>query len=169
MSLTTWMSTATRRISQTGRIPTPSFTPRTTATSSSPCATRAGWSKWTTTMAREPEIFSGAWDIKGISHLSRRRPDPTDWFYGQHEPSFTTPNTTGIFGLTLMDNGDFRIFPAGVTCGTGSAPPCLYSTIPVFQINESTKTATLETFIRFCRPAFTTSLAETPSARERQC
>jgi arylsulfate sulfotransferase len=71
--------------------------------------------------------------------------DPTDWFYGQHEPGFTTPNTSGIFGLTLMDNGDFRIFPAGVTCGTGSAPPCLYSTIPVLQINESAKTATIET------------------------
>ena len=71
--------------------------------------------------------------------------DPTDWFYGQHQPGFTTPNTTGIFGLTLMDNGDFRIFPAGVTCGTGSAPPCLYSTIPVLQINEAAKTATLET------------------------
>jgi hypothetical protein len=71
--------------------------------------------------------------------------DPTDWFYGQHEPGFTTPNTSGIFGLTLMDNGDFRIFPAGVTCGTGSAPPCLYSTIPVLQINETAKTATIET------------------------
>ena len=69
--------------------------------------------------------------------------DPADWFDGQHGPSFTTTNTTGIFGLTLMDNGDFRIFPAGVNCGTGSAPPCLYSTIPVLQINESTMTATL--------------------------
>ncbi|MHB1958229.1 MAG: aryl-sulfate sulfotransferase [Acidobacteriaceae bacterium] len=71
--------------------------------------------------------------------------DPTDWFYGQHGLSFTTPNTTGIFGLTLMDNGNFRLFPAGVTCGTGSAPPCLYSTIPVLQINETAMTATLET------------------------
>lgn len=70
--------------------------------------------------------------------------DPTDWFYGQHGPSFTTPNTTGIFGMTLFDNGNFRIFPTGVTCGTGGAPPCLYSTVPVFQINESAMTATLE-------------------------
>jgi arylsulfate sulfotransferase len=69
--------------------------------------------------------------------------DPTDWFYGQHDPSFTTANTTGIFGLTLMDNGNFRIFPTGVTCGTGSAPPCVYSTIPIMQINESAMTATL--------------------------
>jgi arylsulfate sulfotransferase len=70
--------------------------------------------------------------------------DPTDWFYGQHDPSFTTTNTTGIFGLTLMDNGNFRVFPAGVTCGTGGAPPCYYSTIPILQINETAKTATLE-------------------------
>jgi arylsulfate sulfotransferase len=70
--------------------------------------------------------------------------DPTDWFYAQHGPAFTTSNTTGTFGLTLMDNGDFRIFPAGVTCGVGSAPACLYSTVPVFQIDEVAKTATLE-------------------------
>jgi hypothetical protein len=70
--------------------------------------------------------------------------DPTDWFYGQHAPFITTSNTTGTFGLTLMDNGDFRIFPSGVTCGTGSAPPCLYSTVPVFQIDEVAKTATLQ-------------------------
>jgi arylsulfate sulfotransferase len=69
---------------------------------------------------------------------------PTDWFYGQHDPSFTTANTTGIFGLTLMDNGNFRIFPQGVTCGTVGAPPCYYSTIPILQINETAKTATLE-------------------------
>jgi hypothetical protein len=69
--------------------------------------------------------------------------NPADWFYGQHGISFTTANTSGIFGLTLMDNGDFRVFAPGVTCGTGSAPPCLYSTVPVLQINETTKTATL--------------------------
>lgn len=71
-------------------------------------------------------------------------PLPTDWFTGQHGPSFTTVNTNGIFGLTLMDNGDFRQFPAGVTCGQGSNPPCLYTTVPVFQINETAKTATFE-------------------------
>lgn len=70
--------------------------------------------------------------------------DPTDWFTGQHGPSFTTTNTTGIFGLTLMDNGDFRTFPQGVTCGSSGAPPCLYTTVPTFQINEAAKTATLD-------------------------
>ncbi len=69
--------------------------------------------------------------------------DPTDWQYAQHGPSFFSPNTTGVFSLGLMDNGDDRIFPAGVTCGASGAPPCLYSTVPVFQIDESAKTATL--------------------------
>jgi len=69
--------------------------------------------------------------------------DPTDWFYAQHGPSFTSPNTTGIFSLVLFDNGDDRLFPAGVTCGSAGAPPCFYSTVPIFQIDETAKVATL--------------------------
>ena len=69
--------------------------------------------------------------------------DPTDWFYAQHGPHFVGPSNAGIFDLTLMDNGDDRQFPAGVRCGSAGAPACLYSTVPVMQINESTKTATL--------------------------
>jgi arylsulfate sulfotransferase len=69
--------------------------------------------------------------------------DPTDWQYAQHMPSFFSSNTTGVFSLGLMDNGDDRIFPAGVTCGAQGAPPCLYSTVPIFQIDEDAKTATL--------------------------
>ena len=69
--------------------------------------------------------------------------DPTDWQYAQHYPSFFSSNTTGVFSLGVMDNGDDRIFPAGVTCGATGAPPCLYSTIPVFQIDENAMTATL--------------------------
>jgi len=30
--------------------------------------------------------------------------DPTDWFYAQHGPSFTSRNTTGKFSLILFDN-----------------------------------------------------------------
>jgi arylsulfate sulfotransferase len=60
--------------------------------------------------------------------------------------SFTTTNTTGIFGLVLMDNGNDRQYaggPVGVLCGTGGTPGC-YTTVPIFQINESAKTATLQ-------------------------
>jgi arylsulfate sulfotransferase len=69
--------------------------------------------------------------------------DPADWFYAQHGHSFVTTNTTGKFSLVVFDDGDDRVFPAGVTCGTSPAPPCFYSTVPLFQIDEMAKTATL--------------------------
>jgi arylsulfate sulfotransferase len=66
-----------------------------------------------------------------------------DWFFAQHGPSFTTANTTGNFGLVLFDNGDDRgvVDVAGGTCGVAGQPVC-YSTIPVFNIDETAKTAT---------------------------
>jgi arylsulfate sulfotransferase len=69
--------------------------------------------------------------------------DPTDWFYAQHGPSFLSKNTTGVFQLGVMDNGDDRQFPANVVCGQPAQPPCHYSTAPVFQIDEAQMTATL--------------------------
>jgi hypothetical protein len=71
--------------------------------------------------------------------------DPTDWFYAQHGLSYFTPNTTGVFRLGLMDNGNDRIFPTGqVLCKpfTATTPNC-YSTMPVLEINEAKMTATL--------------------------
>ncbi len=70
--------------------------------------------------------------------------DPTDWFYAQHNSVFASPNTTGIFSLALMDNGDDRQFPANVTCGQNGAPACLYTTIPILQIDENKKTAAFQ-------------------------
>jgi hypothetical protein len=69
--------------------------------------------------------------------------DPIDWQYAQHAPSFFSQNTSGVFSLGVMDNGDDRIFPGGVTCDGAGAPPCFYTTIPVWQIDEGAKTATL--------------------------
>ena len=69
--------------------------------------------------------------------------NPTDWFWAQHGPSFVTDNTTGKFSLVLFDNGDDRHFAAGVKCGASGSPPCLYSTVPILQLDESAKTATL--------------------------
>jgi hypothetical protein len=73
---------------------------------------------------------------------------PTDWSYAQHGIAFTTPNTSGQFGLAVMDNGDDRIYPGGdpnvgVPCGVNGAPSC-YSTATVFHIDEGSKTATLD-------------------------
>jgi hypothetical protein len=71
--------------------------------------------------------------------------DPTDWQYAQHYPSFFSPNTSGVFSLGVMDNGDDRLYPKGSKCTPQGTLPasCLYSTIPVFKIDEVGKTATL--------------------------
>ncbi len=69
--------------------------------------------------------------------------DPTDWFYAQHGPTYFTPNTSVVFQLGVMDNGNDRQFPPGVTCGSAGAPPCHYSTAPVLQVDEVAMTATI--------------------------
>ncbi len=74
--------------------------------------------------------------------------DPTDWFYAQHGPNYFTTNTTGIFTLGVMDNGDDRQLAGGVaaTCVAAGSTPATsqcYSTMSVLQVNESNMTATL--------------------------
>jgi hypothetical protein len=68
----------------------------------------------------------------------------TDWFFAQHGPSFTTTNTTGNFSLILFDNGDDRgvVSVPGGTCGVSGQPAC-YSTVPILNIDETARTATL--------------------------
>jgi arylsulfate sulfotransferase len=75
--------------------------------------------------------------------------DPTDWFYAQHGMYYFTPQTAGIFRLGLMDNGNDRIYPqptGQINCNPkqpGNAQ--CYSTVPVLEINENDRTATLLT------------------------
>jgi arylsulfate sulfotransferase len=73
--------------------------------------------------------------------------DPTDWFYAQHGLSFFSPNTTGVFRLGLLDNGNDRMFPSGpVLCQPLKPPvPTCYSTVPILELNEGAMTATLIT------------------------
>jgi arylsulfate sulfotransferase len=68
---------------------------------------------------------------------------PTDWFYAQHHVQFATTNTTGIYSITVMDNGDDRIYPNGKQCGTSGGPAC-YTTIQELQLNDSAETATFQ-------------------------
>jgi hypothetical protein len=69
---------------------------------------------------------------------------PQDWQYAQHGPNFTTDNTTGVFGLALMDNGNDRIIPSGSTCPVALTDGvCEYSRAPLFTIDENAMTATL--------------------------
>jgi len=69
--------------------------------------------------------------------------DPTGWFYAQHDPSYFTPNTTGVFQLGVFDNGNDRQFLSSMRCGSAGVPPCHYSTALVLQIEEAAKTATI--------------------------
>ena len=71
--------------------------------------------------------------------------DPTDWFYAQHGMNYFTPNTTGVFRMELLDNGNDRIFPTRqVLCKpTDPTSPSCYSTVPLLEINEAAMTATL--------------------------
>lgn len=75
--------------------------------------------------------------------------DPTDWFYAQHGMSYFTPNTTGVFRLGLLDNGNDRIFPDGrVICQPGGPTTAqCYTTMPLLAIDESAMTATLVTHV----------------------
>jgi arylsulfate sulfotransferase len=66
--------------------------------------------------------------------------NPADWFYAQHYPSFFSPNTSGVFSLGLMDNGDDRAFSDGTNCAVQGNALC-YSTVPVLQLDENAKTA----------------------------
>jgi Arylsulfotransferase (ASST). len=68
--------------------------------------------------------------------------DPMDWMYAQHLPAFFSTNTSGVFSLGAMDNGNNRPLAGGAICGVAEAAGC-YTAIPVWRIDESAKTATV--------------------------
>lgn len=67
---------------------------------------------------------------------------PTDWNYGQHNPTIFGDRDAGVFDLGMMDNGNNRVMPDGKVCVAKGTPHC-YSTAPIFRIDEQAKTATL--------------------------
>jgi arylsulfate sulfotransferase len=66
--------------------------------------------------------------------------NPADWFYAQHYPHFFSSNTTGVFSLGIMDNGDDRAFSDGTNCDVQGGSKC-YTTVPILQVDENAKTA----------------------------
>ena len=69
--------------------------------------------------------------------------DPIDWQYAQHDPNILGTTSAGVLQLALFDDGDNRVLDAnGDVCGTTGQMGC-YTRIPVFQIDEAAKTATL--------------------------
>jgi arylsulfate sulfotransferase len=69
--------------------------------------------------------------------------DPTDWSYAQHGPAFFGPASAHIFNLGVMDNGDDRAFPSNETCTQAGFTVCPFTTVPIYQIDETAMTATL--------------------------
>ncbi len=65
--------------------------------------------------------------------------DSRDWFYGQHDPIIVDTNGSKMT-LAIWDNGNNRVQPDGSVCGV--VVTC-YSRPTIFQIDESTKNATL--------------------------
>jgi arylsulfate sulfotransferase len=70
--------------------------------------------------------------------------DPQDWFYAQHDANVISPNSSGTLQLLLFDNGNQRVLDSiGTICGVTGTPPCV-SHVPILQLDETTKTATME-------------------------
>ncbi|MGH9433387.1 MAG: aryl-sulfate sulfotransferase, partial [Terriglobia bacterium] len=69
--------------------------------------------------------------------------DPIDWFYAQHAVKLLSPNSVGTYKLGMFDNGNDRIVDQNNdVCGSPGVQAC-YSTVPIFQINETAKTASI--------------------------
>lgn len=72
--------------------------------------------------------------------------DPEDWQYGQHLPALLGSRSAGIFRLALMDNGDGRLAADGTRCvepGSNRKGQRCYTTVPIFEIDEKARTATI--------------------------
>ncbi|MGH9718178.1 MAG: aryl-sulfate sulfotransferase [Candidatus Acidiferrales bacterium] len=70
--------------------------------------------------------------------------DPVDWQYAQHDANVASSNSSGVFQVMMFDNGNNRVMDdSGDICGTSGQPAC-YSRVPIFQLDETAKTATIE-------------------------
>jgi arylsulfate sulfotransferase len=82
------------------------------------------------------------WKLGYQGDFSLPTDDPSEWFSFQHYPwilSQSGPQTT----LAIWDNGDNRVMNTnGQICGVAGSVAC-YSRATIFQIDESTKAATL--------------------------
>ncbi|HEX5421904.1 MAG TPA: aryl-sulfate sulfotransferase, partial [Candidatus Acidoferrales bacterium] len=70
--------------------------------------------------------------------------DPIDWQYAQHDANVISANNSGVFQMLIFDDGNNRVLDSsGDVCGATGQPAC-YSRVPIYQIDENAKTATLE-------------------------
>jgi arylsulfate sulfotransferase len=68
---------------------------------------------------------------------------PVEWNYGQHFPTVQSSNSSGVFSLMVFNNGNNRLVDSNNdVCGSPGVPSC-YSSVPIFELNEYTKTVTV--------------------------
>ena len=68
--------------------------------------------------------------------------DPSQWFYGQHNPAIVSTNGP-LTTMAVYDDGNLRVYSDGSSCVNGSSLPACYSRATIFQVDESTNLATL--------------------------
>jgi arylsulfate sulfotransferase len=82
------------------------------------------------------------WTLGNGGNFTLPSGDPSDWFYGQHDPTIlSTDGSTTT--LAIYDDGDFRMDAAGVACGSSASAPACYTRATIFQIDESASVANL--------------------------
>ncbi|HET9178049.1 MAG TPA: aryl-sulfate sulfotransferase [Terriglobia bacterium] len=68
---------------------------------------------------------------------------PAAWQYGQHDIRIVSTNSSGVFNLSMFDNGWIRVMDDnGDLCGTIGQPAC-YSRSVTFQIDEPNRAASV--------------------------
>lgn len=82
------------------------------------------------------------WTLGEGGTVSLAGGDPSQWFYGQHDPQFLGTNA-GQTMLAVFDDGNLRLNSANVACGTSPSAPACYSRGTIFQLDESASTASL--------------------------
>jgi len=68
--------------------------------------------------------------------------DPSQWFYGQHDPVILSTSGSQTT-VAVYDDGNLRIDSKGVACGSTASAPACYSRAAIFQIDESTRIASV--------------------------
>ncbi len=68
---------------------------------------------------------------------------PIEWNYGQHYPTVVSANSAGVLSLMFFNDGNNRLMDSNNdVCGTPGIGAC-YSSVPIFQLDESANTATV--------------------------
>jgi hypothetical protein len=82
------------------------------------------------------------WRLGNDGDFALAQDDPNEWFYAQHYPNLLSTNGSQMT-LAIWDNGNLRVNSQMVSCGSSPSAPSCYSRATIFQLDESTRVATL--------------------------